>query len=848
MKKTPLLLFLLFVLCKAEAQNFDWAISNGSGSFDESSSVIYDNLGNVISTGSFQLTADFDPSVGTFNLTSNGGEDIFIQKLDAAGNFIWAVAVGGTNADRGSSVSTDSFGNIYVTGKYQGTVDFDPGTGVFNLSSVSVSDDAFVLKLDAAGNFIWAISVGDNSVDYGTAVHIGPYDNVFVTGYFSNTVDFDPGVGTANLSSNGGQDIFVQKLSSTGNFLWAKNMGGSNNDRGHSISTGPLGNIYITGIFQSTADFDPGVGVDNQTSNGSDDVFVEKLDTNGNMIWVKTMGGTNVDNGSDLIVDTQGDVYTIGYFWGTADYDPGVGVNNLVAAGSDDVFIQKLDSSGNFAWAHSFGGTQTDEGYAIDINLSGEIYTTGYFSGTVDFDPGAGVSNLSSTGGIDVFIQRLDANGTHIWSGSIGSISNDKGASVKADNSGNVYIAGYYTGFVDFDPGVGTFNITSSGGSTDIFVMKLQQCATTYGIDPLTACDSLTWSNGVTYYANNFTAKDTLVNAAGCDSIVTLDLAVNYSNSGTDTRVVCDSLVWIDSNTYYTNNTTATYTVTNYTGCDSLVTLNLTITGNSTTSTHVHVACDSLTWIDGNTYTTSNNTATHIVPNAVGCDSIITLDLTINNGYSIIDSLTACDSLTWIDGITYFASNNTATDTLTSVSGCDSIITLNLTIDTIPDVTIDPFIPDTLCASSAPYVMSASTPVGGIYSASAGFATPNMFDPFAAGVGTHTVYYYHPDTMGCYGVDSTQITVVICSGIDEINKNDYAKIYPNPTKSELTIELKVPSKNVSAEVLNTLGQVLINQNYSNTLRINLELEGKDGIYFVRLNIDGVIKVIKVLKN
>jgi len=201
----------------------------------------------------------------------------------------------------------------------------------------------------------------------------------------------------------------------------------------------------------------------------------------------------------------------------------------------------------------------------------------------------------------------------------------------------------------------------------------------TTSVHVVSACDSLTWTDGITYYNNNNIATDTFVNLAGCDHVVTLNLTVNHATYGTDSIIACDSLVWIDGNTYTTNNNTATYTLPNATACDSVITLDLSII-NSSTSTDTIISCNSIVWIDGVTYSSSNNTATHTLINAAGCDSIISLDLTINSNTGV-DVVTACDTFMWIDGITYTSNNYTATDTLTNAAGCDSVITLNLTLN-----------------------------------------------------------------------------------------------------------------------------------------------------------------------
>ena len=227
-----------------------------------------------------------------------------------------------------------------------------------------------------------------------------------------------------------------------------------------------------------------------------------------------------------------------------------------------------------------------------------------------------------------------------------------------------------------------THTITNVAGCDSIVTLNLTVNYSTTGIDTRASCDSLRWINGVLYTASNSSAKDTITNVAGCDSIVTLNLTVNYSNTGTDVQTVCDSLTWIDGNTYNTSNTTAKYTLNgaNADGCDSVVTLNLTV-NYSSHYIDAQTRCDSLRWIDGVLYTASNTTATDTLTNIDNCDSVIILNLTVNYSNTGIDNQTKCDTYTWIDGITYTASNTTAQDTLTNIYGCDSVVTLNLTVN-----------------------------------------------------------------------------------------------------------------------------------------------------------------------
>ena len=468
-----LLFFILLSITKIQAQNPDlkWAKTMGGTFSDQAKSVALDAAGNVYTTGSFQDVVDFDPNAGVFNLTSGGSFDIFVSKLDPSGNLIWAKAIGNTSADVAYGIAVDASGNVHITGYFQGTVDFDPNAGTTNLTSTG-AQDIFVTKLDTTGNLVWAKAMGDTGIDFGNGIAVDASSNVYTTGTFQGIADFDPNAGVFNLTSAGGFDIFVSKLNATGNLVRAKQMGSTGADIGQGIAADASGNVYTTGYFQGTVDFDPNAGTSNLTSGGGNDIFVSKLDATGNLVWAKKMGSSGGDVGNSIIADVTGNVYTTGYFSGTTDFDPNAGVLNFTSVGGFDIFISKLDVSGNFVWAKSMGGTTSDLGYSTVLDAAGNLYTTGYFEATVDFDPNAGVSNLTSVGAQDIFVSKLGVAGNLIWAKSMGGTTNDVGYGVAVDVSGNVYSTGYFQNTVDFDPNSGTSNITSVGGQ-DIFVHKM---------------------------------------------------------------------------------------------------------------------------------------------------------------------------------------------------------------------------------------------------------------------------------------------------------------------------------------------------------------------------------------
>jgi len=455
------------------AGDFAWARTWGGSGSDYCAVVAVDGSGNEYVTGSFGNTADFDPGPGVDNHTSNGNGDVFLSKFDPSGNFLWAKTWGGNGVDLGQGVAVDGSGNVYVTGYFHDTVDFDPGPGVDNHSSDGLYD-IFLGKFDSSGNFIWAKTWGGSSSELGTGVAVDGSGNVYVTGWFNDTIDFDPGPGEDNHTANAFVDVFLSSFDSSGNFQWAKTWGGIHGDLGYGVAVDDLGNLYVIGVFTDTVDFDPGPSEDNHASNGSEDVFLSKFDSSGNFLWAKTWGGGSEDVGIGVAVYGSENVYVTGSFHATVDFDPGPGIDNHTSNGASDVFLSKFDSSGNFLWAKTWGGSSLDYGNGVAVYGSGNVYVTGTFDGTVDFDPGPGEDNHASNGYWDIFLNGFDSSGNFIWAKTWGGVSWDSGFGVAVDGLGNVYVTGSFHATVDFDPGPGIDNHTSNGSYYDAFLSKFE--------------------------------------------------------------------------------------------------------------------------------------------------------------------------------------------------------------------------------------------------------------------------------------------------------------------------------------------------------------------------------------
>jgi gliding motility-associated-like protein len=623
-----------FSFVQAQQPMLEWAKSDNGILNERINGIAVDGSGNVYTTGSFEGTVDFDSGVGVANLTAVGlgDRDAFVCKFDANGNFVWVKQFGeNPGSEEGMAITVDALGNVYTTGMYSNTVDFDPSSGIFNLNSLSAffHENMYVSKLDTNGNFIFAKQLGGMGLVIPRSIKLDNAGNIYTTGEINSakqgttilTMDFDPGVGVFPLASTTGldSDVFISKLDASGNFVSAKNMGGNFSDNANSIALDATGNVYITGTFRGSADFDPSTGVANlmNSSTTYTDIFVAKYDTNANYIWAKRFGSSaNIDeNGFGIIVDVTGNVYSTGTFQGTVDFDPNVGVANIVgnAFGTNN-YISKLDNNGNYIWAKTFAGTGA-AGRAIDLDSAGNIYTTGYFSGTCDFDPNLGAANITTTGGAAfLFVSKLDSSGNYIWAKGFGNTLNNNnntfGQVIKVDSNFNIHTAGAFNSTVDFDPCPTVVNLSAVGGY-DIFVQKLSQTTT-----------SLPTFAAIPAFCSGTTAP--VLPTTSTNGVVGTWSPASVSNTTSNTYTFTP-----DANQCITATTTLT------------VTVNATIT---TTFTQIAAFCStnaipvlpttssngiSGTWNPGTVSNTASG-AYVFTPNIGQCGTVYTMNITVN--------------------------------------------------------------------------------------------------------------------------------------------------------------------------------------------------------------------------
>jgi len=452
---------VMAVTClSSQTPQWDWAIGAGGSSHDQAHGIAVDAAGNQYVTGWFSGNI----SIGEYALTNNGLMDVFVAKLDPMGTCLWAVSAGGPSLDKGLEVALDDSGNILVTGVYYGTSSF--GATTFTSSGPS---DMFVAKLDNAGNWLWARSAGgyysyeDIITEQSNGIATDTGGNVLISGVFCGQASFGPLSLTSYYShefQNFNQDMFVAKLDPDGNWLWAVGSLCTGWAEGRSLCADGNGNVCVVGHFGWQATF--GDTTLASVNNGYD-IFVSKLSPEGNWLWSVAANGIGQDLGADIAVGPGNTLYITGSFKHPLTF----GATTLELQDVYRQLVAKLDSAGNWLWAVPLGGlgTQNDDAF-VAVDEAGNAYLTGVFKDSAPF----GASTLTSAGSYDAYAAKMDPTGNIQWALRAGGAGNDYGKGIGLDEIGKVRIAGFFFGSSSF--GATTLPGNSDYGS-DIFVASV---------------------------------------------------------------------------------------------------------------------------------------------------------------------------------------------------------------------------------------------------------------------------------------------------------------------------------------------------------------------------------------
>jgi hypothetical protein len=461
------------------------ATSATSAGMSQALSTAVDASGNVYTTGDFTGTVAFGSTtlVSTVNF-----RDVFLAKYNSTGTLQWVKRVsgtGGTGGSRSAQGIAVSGSDVYITGAFTGTANFNTPSASSNEITTVGSVNIFLAKYSDIGTFQWAKRAGgigsSGGISQGNGIAVSGSD-VYITGYFDGTVNFNTpsATGSNEITSAGNFDIFLAKYNDTGTFQWAKRAGGTSNDFAQGIAVSGS-DVYITGSFSGTANFNTPSATSNEiTSADRSDIFLAKYNSTGTFQWAKRAGGTRDDNAYGIAVSGS-DVYVTGSFGGTANFNTpsATGSNEITSAGSTDIFLAKYNNTGTFQWAKRAGRTNNndfDYDYAFGVAVSNsDVFITGYFAGTVNFNtPSATGSNeITSAGGTDILLAKYNDTGTFQWAKRAGGTGNDE-AKVIVVSGNAVYVAGNFKSTANFNTpsATGSNELTTVATNGDAFVAR----------------------------------------------------------------------------------------------------------------------------------------------------------------------------------------------------------------------------------------------------------------------------------------------------------------------------------------------------------------------------------------
>ena len=785
------LICLQSVFTFGQAPAIEWQRTYGGSLNDGVNDMIVTPDNGYIIAG---YTASNDGDVSL----NKGTTDAWVIKLDVSGNIVWEKTYGGSKVDAiYSIIPTDDDGYVFaaVSHSNDGDVSLHYGS--------ELPSDYWIVKLDEFGNILWEKSMGGTGIDTPVSIKQTPDGGYIVAGH-SSSDDFD-------VSENKGDaDCWLVKLDSSGNILWEKSYGGSLYDYATDLQL-TSDNGYILAAYVRSNDGDV-----TGHNGGTTDYWIVKLDEFGNILWEKTLGGTNSDVAISIGETTDGNFIVAGY---TFSNDGDVTANY----GGADFWIVKLNSTtGNIIWEKTFGGSGNDIARDVKQSSDGGFVVVGFSnSSNGDFS--------ENYGDDDWWVMKLDGLGNVIWKKILGGSMKERIYTFQLTSGGSIILSGQSKS--------NDGDLTENKGGDDIWVVKLEgDCSPVSHTISETACTSFTWAdgNGETYTSSTSVSHTFVGGAAnGCDSIVTLNLTINQPTNSSLSVTECGSYTWSENNQTYTSTGSYTYVVPNANNCDSTITLNLTI--NQPTSSSVSVTeCGSYTWSENNQTYTSSGAYTHVVPNANNCDSTITLNLTINQPTSSSVSITECGSYTWPVNNQTYTSSGSYTHIIPNVNNCDSTITLNLTINNVDNTVSVSGITLTANQAGASYQWvdcdNGNAPISG--------ETAQSFTPT-----TNGNYAVEVTANGCTEISSC--VAVNSVGIDEVWYAEFAEVYPNPNDGLFTINSTQTFNNAVVEIYSALGQLVYSAVHSgDKITINLN-EQPTGIYILKVNNQQNLRVIKL---
>lgn len=640
--------------------------STGQGTYIYS--VVSDSLNNVFICGETSSSSNI-ATLGSHQTVLSGSMDGLIAKLNSSGVRVWGSYYGGsTSIDRCNEIVLDSNLNIYAVGVTTSSSNIaSPGSF---LSSFSGNYMGYLVKFDAAGTRVFGTYFGGNNTTNIKSISFDFNNDLILVGNTSSSV----GISSSGAYQNvfrGVSDGFIVKFSKNGTFIWGTYFGGTLGDEIKDVDVNTQNEILISGLTESSS-FISTSGAAQQSIGGSKDAFVAKFGSSGSLIWSTYIGGSGYDYSTSLVVEPINNNI---YISGLTESNNNIYSNGFKStlSGTNDVFLVKLNSNGIKKWGTYFGGNGYEDESSIAIDFNSEVFITSHTNS---------ISNISynnpyqasNAGADDGFVAKFDSIGQLKYATYYGGSGSEKVFNIFASKRGSIFICG----LSNSDSNIATAGVHQNsfskvnGGGFDGFVVKFNDCPVSSSIVQLNTCKSYTWHGNTYTSSGDYTY--TTSNYLGCDSIVTLKLSILNKVTSLVKIVACDSFVW-KGNTY--RNSGSFYdTLVSYQTCDSIVESQLVINKSSFNILSVAV-CDQFVWHQD----TLKNSGVYFdtIVNYFGCDSICKLNLTIYPSAKTTIQNEACKTYIWY-GNTY-SSSGIYSKKLQGFHGCDSVVFLNLIIN-----------------------------------------------------------------------------------------------------------------------------------------------------------------------
>ncbi|MEZ4699159.1 MAG: malectin domain-containing carbohydrate-binding protein [Rhodothermales bacterium] len=483
-----------------KSQSLDYAFAVGAShtydNYSYANGLAVDRDGNTFITGTLEhinlpSTYDFDPGPGEYILTGKPStgciEDTYLAKYDPSGQILWAFVIGGPSCDRGHEVDVDDEGNVYIAGRFNGTVDFDPGPNEYLLTGENFKA-GYLAKYAPDGTFLWAI--GLSGAFEIADIALARDGDVYVAGDFSGDMDLDPGEEEYLISSAGSNDLFFAKYDRQGGFLWGHRIGDVGFDRGIAIGIDAQDHLLVGGVFTGTIDVARGNQIISLTAGAGQDVFMVSYDRNGRHRWSTHLGGEKAMALKDLEIDASDGFYVTGWMSpdDPVDFDPGAGAF-ILSSTTQSGFIAHYASNGDFLMAMKYGeGGSVLNSAEVDVSMRGELYVAGTMVGETDFDPGPAAWLLGSRSSEDAYIAKYSAEGKLVWAFEISEAWYGMYVEgFEVDDFGVIHLAGHFGGafqnLLDFDPSNTSYIVDYIGESQDIYLAQYRDPQPLYRVN-----------------------------------------------------------------------------------------------------------------------------------------------------------------------------------------------------------------------------------------------------------------------------------------------------------------------------------------------------------------------------